>query len=181
MKKLILQISLAALVLSACGTEKKVIQKKQMSNAFEYPETKKGTVEDYYFGTTVSDPYRWLEDDRSTETENWVKAQNKVTFDYLKTIPYREQLKDKLEKVWNYEKLSRPFNEGNYTYFYKNDGLQNQYVVYRKKEGEETENVFLDANKFSKDGTVSMAGLNFSKDGSRAAYLISEGEAIGEK
>ena len=176
MKKLILPLSIAATLLSACGAEKKATaEEEQTPVAFQYPETKKGTVEDTYFGTTVSDPYRWMEDDRSAETENWVKAQNKVTFDYLKSIPYREELKNQLEKVWNYEKISSPFKEGNYTYFYKNDGLQNQYVVYRKKEGEEKDQVFIDPNTFSKDGTVSMAGLDFSKDGSRAAYLISEG------
>lgn len=176
MKKLILPLSIAATLLSACGTEKKATaEEEQTPVTFQYPETKKGTVEDTYFGTTVSDPYRWLEDDRSAETESWVKAQNQVTFSYLKTIPYREELKNQLEKVWNYEKLSSPFKEGNYTYFYKNDGLQNQYVVYRKKEGEENDQVFIDPNTFSKDGTVSMAGLDFSKDGSRAAYQISEG------
>ncbi|WP_291725206.1 prolyl oligopeptidase family serine peptidase [Bernardetia sp.] len=175
MKKIILQLSVAAALLSACGTEKKTMEEEQKPVVFEYPETKKDTVQDTYFGTAVTDPYRWLEDDRSTETESWVKAQNNVTFDYLKSIPYREELKNQLEKVWNYEKLSRPFKEGDYTYFYKNDGLQNQYVVYRKKEGEDTDQVFIDPNTFSKDGTVSMAGLNFSKDGSRAAYLISEG------
>ncbi len=176
MKKLILPLSIAATLLSACGTDKKATAEEEMTNTVvEYPETKKGTVEDDYFGTKVSDPYRWLEDDRSAETERWVKAQNKVTFDYLKTIPYREQLKTQLEKVWNYEKISSPFKEGNYTYFYKNDGLQNQYVVYRKKENEDKEEVFINPNTFSKDGTVSMAGLNFSKDGSRAAYQISEG------
>ncbi|WP_338793982.1 prolyl oligopeptidase family serine peptidase [Bernardetia sp. MNP-M8] len=175
MKKIVLQLSIAATLLSACGTEKKETQEEKMPVTFEYPETKKGTVEDTYFETVIKDPYRWLEDDRSTETESWVKAQNKVTFDYLKSIPYREQLKNQLEKVWNYEKISSPFKEGNYTYFYKNDGLQNQYVVYRKKEGEEKDQVFIDPNTFSKDGTVSMAGLDFSKDGSRAAYQISEG------
>ena len=175
MKKIILQLSVAAALLSACGTEKKTMEEEQKPIVFEYPETKKDTIQDTYFGTAVNDPYRWLEDDRSAETESWVKAQNNVTFNYLKSIPYREELKNQLEKVWNYEKISSPFNEGNYTYFYKNDGLQNQYVVYRKKEGEDTDQVFIDPNTFSKDGTVSMAGLNFSKDGSRAAYLISEG------
>ncbi len=175
MKKLILPLSIAATLLSACGTEKKVVEEETTPIVFEYPETKKDSTTDTYFETNVLDPYRWLEDDRSAETESWVKAQNNVTFDYLKSIPYREELKNQLEKVWNYEKLSRPFKEGNYTYFYKNDGLQNQYVVYRKKEGEDKDDVFLDPNTFSDDGTVSMAGLNFSKDGSRAAYLISEG------
>ena len=139
-----------------------------------YPETRKGDVVDTYFGTKVEDPYRWLEDDRSEETSAWVKVQNKVTFNYLKQIPFREQLKNRLEKLWNYEKFSAPFKEGKYTYFYKNDGLQNQYVVYRQKDNEEPE-VFLDPNTFSNDGTTSLGTLQFSKDGSIAAYSISEG------
>ena len=139
-----------------------------------YPETRQGETTDTYFGTEVQDPYRWLEDDRSEETEAWVKEQNAVTFGYLDQIPFREDLKNRLEKLWNFEKLSTPFKEGDYTYFYKNDGLQDQYVVYRQKEGEEPE-VFLDPNTFSEDGTTSLAGLSFTKDGSMAAYSISEG------
>ncbi|MEP2238468.1 MAG: prolyl oligopeptidase family serine peptidase, partial [Maribacter sp.] len=124
--------------------------------------------------TEVKDPYRWLEDDRSPETEAWVKEQNKTTFGYLENIPFRADLKNRLEKLWNYEKLGSPFKKGDYTYFYKNNGLQNQYVIYRAKKDEEPE-VFLDPNTFSEDGTTSLAGLSFSKDGSLAAYLISEG------
>mgnify|MGYP000628013444 CR=1 FL=1 len=139
-----------------------------------YPETKKGTVSDTYFGTDVADPYRWLEDDRSEETGAWVKAENKVTFDYLAQIPYRDQLKERLGELWNYEKVGSPFKEGKYTYFYKNDGLQNQYVVYRQLDNGEAE-VFLDPNTFSEDGTTSLGQLSFSKDGSIAAYAISEG------
>ncbi len=139
-----------------------------------YPKTKKVDTIDTYFGNNVKDPYRWLEDDRSTETESWVKTQNKTTFGYLDKIPFRNDLKNRLEKLWNYEKLGSPFKEGEYTYYYKNDGLQNQYVVYRKKEGSEAE-VFLDPNTFSEDGTTSLAGLKFTKDGSLATYLISEG------
>ena len=140
----------------------------------KYPKTKKGDVVDTYFDTQVPDPYRWLEDDRSLETGEWVKSQNEVTFDYLSKIPYREQLKERLEQLWNYEKVGSPFKEGAYTYFYKNDGLQNQYVVWRQKDGGEPE-VFLDPNKFSEDGTTSLSTLSFSKDGSIAAYSISEG------
>ncbi len=125
-------------------------------------------------GHTVNDPYRWLEDDRSEETEKWVKEENAVTFGYLEKIPFRKDLKNRLEQLWNYEKLSSPFNEGDYTYFYKNDGLQNQYVLYRQKENQEAE-VFLDPNSFSDDGTTSLMGLSFTKDGSMAAYSISEG------
>ncbi len=139
-----------------------------------YPQTEKVDSTDTYFGVDVPDPYRWLEDDMSPETEAWVKAQNEVTFGYLEQIPFREELKDRLEKLWNYEKVSAPFKEGDYTYYYKNDGLQNQSVVYRKKDGG-AEEVFLDPNTFSEDGTTSLAGLSFSKDGSLAAYLISEG------
>ena len=137
-----------------------------------YPETKKVVVVDSFFGQAVEDPYRWLEDDRSLETEDWVKRQNAVTFDYLEKIDYRADIKESLTKLWNYEKRSTPFVEGDYTYFYKNDGLQNHYVLYRQK-GDETPEVFLDPNNFSEDGTTSLAGVRFTKDGSRLAYLIS--------
>ncbi len=139
-----------------------------------YPVTAHVDTIDTYFDTEVPDPFRWLEDDRSAQTEAWVTEQNKVTFGYLEQIPFRKDLKNRMEKLWNYEKVSAPFKEGAYTYYYKNDGLQNQSVVYRKKEGGEEE-IFLDPNTFSKDGTTSLAGLSFSKDGSLAAYLISEG------
>ena len=139
-----------------------------------YPLTHKGDVVDNYFGVKVADPYRWLEDDRSDATAAWVKAENKLTFNYLEQIPYREQLKARLSTLWNYEKIGAPFKEGKYTYFYKNDGLQNQYVVYRQ-EGKGKAEVFLDPNTFSEDGTTSLASLNFSKDGSIAAYSVSEG------
>ncbi len=138
-----------------------------------YPSTKKGDTVTNHFGTNVADPYRWLEDDRSAETENWVKEQNKTTFNYLDKIPFRKDIKERLEKLWNYEKLGSPFKEGNYTYFSKNNGLQNQSVIYRRKDGKEE--VFLDPNKFSEDGTTSLAGLSFSNDGSLVAYSISEG------
>ncbi len=139
-----------------------------------YPVTAKVDTVDTYFNTEVPDPFRWLEDDRSAETEAWVTEQNKVSFGYLEQIPFREDLKNRMEKLWNYEKVSAPFKEGAYTYYYKNDGLQNQSVVYRKKEGG-TEEIFLDPNTFSEDATTSLAGLSFSKDGSLATYLISEG------
>ena len=168
--------------LVGCGAEKSE-ESVQVENkteqtvtqaALTYPETKKGEVVDTYFDTQVADPYRWLEDDMSEETAQWVKTQNKVTFDYLSQIPYRDKLKERLTKLMDYEKVSAPFKEGKYTYFYKNDGLQNQYVIYRQVEGGEPE-VFLDPNTFSDDGTTSLAGITFSKDGSLAAYQISEG------
>jgi prolyl oligopeptidase len=140
----------------------------------KYPETKKVDSIDSYFGTKVSDPYRWLEDDRSADTEAWVKAENKVTFSYLDKIPYREDFKNRLTEIWNYEKYTAPVKHGDYRYFYKNDGLQNQYVLYRQKDNEEPE-VFLDPNKFSEDGTTSLSSVSFTKDGSKVAYAISEG------
>ena len=146
-----------------------------MPNSMTYPETKKTDVVDTYHGKKISDPYRWLEDDRSAETKAWVDEQNKVTQDYLSKIPYRDQIKKRLETLWNYEKYTAPFKEGEYTYFYKNDGLQNQYVLYRQKDGAAEPEIFLDPNKFSKDATTSLAGIEFTKDGTLAAYQISEG------
>lgn len=142
-----------------------------------YPETKQVDTVDTYFGTTVKDPYRWLEDDRSPETEAWVKSQNQTTFGYLDSIPYREELKKRISEIWNYEKIGAPFKEGRYTYFYKNDGLQNQSVLYRYKTGEDpkTATVFLDPNTFTEDGTISLGGMSFSKNGEILAYSISEG------
>lgn len=140
-----------------------------------YPETRQETsIVDDYFGTKVSDPYRWLEDDRSEETGAWVKAQNEVSFQYLESIPYRQKIVDRLTELWNYEKFSAPFKRGGFTYFYKNDGLQNQYVLFREKENEKPE-VFLDPNTFSSDGTTSLGGLSFSENGNLVAYSISEG------
>ena len=159
----------AVALISSCKNES-----KPEPIIVNYPVTAKVDTVDTYFGTEVKDPNRWLEDDRSPETEAWVKDQNKTTFGYLEKIPFRNDLKNRLEKLWNYEKLGSPFKKGDYTYFYKNDGLQNQYVVYRAKGDEEPE-VFLDPNTFSEDGTTSLAGLSFTKDGSLAAYLISEG------
>ncbi|WP_286258138.1 prolyl oligopeptidase family serine peptidase [Pseudoalteromonas apostichopi] len=165
--------------LAGCGEStptktEQTVKTAEVKAAVNYPETKKGNVVDEYFGEKVADPYRWLEDDMSDETAQWVKAENDVTFSYLKNIPYRDELKTTLEKLMNYEKVTAPFKEGEYTYFYKNDGLQNQYVVYRKKGDSEAE-VFLDPNTFSADGTTSMSGLTFTEDGTLAAYQISEG------
>ncbi len=141
----------------------------------KYPKTLKQEVQDTYFNTTIADPYRWLEDDRSEETAKWVETQNKITFDYLNQIPYREKLKNQLKEKWKYEKIGAPFIEGDYTYYYKNNGLQNQSVLYRKHNKKGKEEIFLDPNTFSKDGTTSLADVSFSKDGSLVAYSISEG------
>ncbi|HWW38527.1 prolyl oligopeptidase family serine peptidase [Pedobacter sp.] len=149
-------------------------QQKPLKSLMKYPETKIDNVKETYFGTVVDDPYRWLEDDRSAETKAWVTAQNEVTRNYLAQIPFKNDIKQRLTRLMNYEKYSQPFNKGAYTYFYKNSGLQNQSVLYRQKEGEEAE-VFLDPNTFSKDATTSLAGISFSKDGSLLAYQLSEG------
>lgn len=141
---------------------------------YQYPITNKQIVSDDYFGQIVEDPYRWLEDDRSDETAQWVASQNAVTFDYLAQIPYREELRERLAKAQDYKKSSQPFVRGDYTYFYKNDGLQNHSILYRQKEGQSVE-VFLDPNTFSEDGTTSLGSVSFSKDYSLVAYSISEG------
>ncbi len=169
MKKLLI----ATLSLSLFVACKKETPTKKLISV-NYPETKTVNTTDTYFGEEVKDPYRWLEDDMSEETAAWVKAQNTTTFSYLDNIPFRKNLKERLEQLWNYEKVGAPFKEGNYTYFSKNNGLQNQNVIYRtNKNGDEE--VFLDPNTFSKDGTISLGGLSFSKDGSILAYSISEG------
>ncbi|NND88660.1 MAG: S9 family peptidase [Flavobacteriaceae bacterium] len=172
MKKLIIPI-VALTVMSACKEESNTREPIELT----YHKTKKVDTVTNYFGTEVQDPYRWLEDDMSEETGEWVKAQNKTTFGYLDNIPFREDLKQRLTELWNYEKVGSPFKEGDYTYFYKNDGLQNQYVIYRYKTGDDpsTAEVFLDPNTFKEDGTISLGGLSFSDDGNMAAYSISEG------
>lgn len=173
MKK-VLFLAFVSSMLFSCQNDVKSIEN---SIAVTYTKTQKTDTVDTYFGTDVPDPYRWLEDDRSAETEDWVKRQNQVTYGYLDTIPFRAQLKERLEKLWNYEKIGSPFKEGNYTYFYKNDGLQNQYVIYRYKTGDDpkTATIFLNPNTFAEDGTISLGGTSFSEDGSTLAYSISEG------
>ncbi|CAH7340180.1 Prolyl endopeptidase [Vibrio chagasii] len=141
---------------------------------YQYPITNKQIVSDDYFGQIIEDPYRWLEDDRSDQTAEWVASQNAVTFDYLAQIPYRAELRERLAKAQDYKKSSQPFVRGDYTYFYKNDGLQNHSILYRQREGQSVE-VFLDPNTFSEDGTTSLGSVSFSKDYSLVAYSISEG------
>jgi len=166
------------LVFAACTQPDTVLKTVEV----KYPDTKKDTtVTDDYFGTKVADPYRWLEDDRSAETAAWVKAENAVTQDYLAQIPFREAIKKRYETIFNYEKYSAPFKQGDFIYYYKNTGLQNQDVLYREPvKGGETE-VFLDPNSFSKDGTTSLAGMGFSKDGSMVAFNLSEGGSDWQK
>src|SRR6266487_2419194 len=118
----------------------------------KYPDTKTVDQTDDFFGTKVSDPYRWLENDTAADTKDWVQRENEVTNAYLRQIPFHDAIKQRLTELWNYEKYSAPFKESDYTYFYKNDGLQNQSVLYRQK-GEQQPEIFLDPNQFSADGT----------------------------
>ncbi|GAA3976391.1 prolyl oligopeptidase family serine peptidase [Pedobacter ginsengiterrae] len=139
-----------------------------------YPETKKDYTTDNYFGTRIADPYRWLENDTSTETKNWVDEENKITQNYLEQIPYREDIKNRLTEIWNYPKESAPFKAGEYYFFTKNDGLQNQSVWFIKKGLEGKEELFLDPNKLSADGTASVSLLGFSHDKKYIAYSIAQ-------
>lgn len=138
----------------------------------QYPTTKKGeTVEDYH-GTKVADPYRWLEDDNSEETKAWVQAQNKVTFDYLATLPQRDKIKKRLEELWNYPRYSSPSKKNEYYYFYKNDGLQNQAVLYRQKGLDGKPEEFLNPNTLNKEGIAALGSTSFSKSGKYFAYSV---------
>ena len=156
-------LSICLILFSSCNFNKVV----------DYQKTKKIPVVDTYYGNEIIDNYRWLEDDLSKETGEWVDNQNQTTFNYLEKIPYREELKNRLKNLWDYEKVSAPFKHGQYTYVFKNSGLQNQRVLYRSGNDLQQE-LFLDPNKFSEDGTTSLAGLSFSKDGSLLSYSISE-------
>jgi len=146
-----------------------------LSAQINYPITKKVDQSDNYYGTIVEDPYRWLEDDNSEETKVWVEAQNKITFDYLEKIPFREKIKERLTKIWNYPKYSSPFKEGDNYYFFKNDGLQNQSVLYVQEDLNSEPRVFLDPNKFSEDGTVALSQLSFSNDAKYVVYGTASG------
>ena len=138
----------------------------------KYPDTKKENIVDDYNGVKVGDPYRWLEDDNSEQTKAWVQEENKVTFDYLSKIPYRDKIKKRIEEMWNYPKYGAPFQKGDYYYFQKNDGLQNQSVWFTQKGLTGKPEVFIDPNKLADDGTVSLGGINFSLSGKYAAYTI---------
>ena len=140
----------------------------------KYPETKKDSTKDNYFGTTIADPYRWLENDTSAETKAWVIAENKVTQNYLEQIPYRPDIKKRLTALWNYPKESAPFKVGEYYFFTKNDGLQNQSIWFIKKGLDGKEEVFLDPNKLTKDGTAAVSLLGFSHDKKYLAYSVAQ-------
>lgn len=170
MNRIISIVSLVALfMLTQCGQQKEVKIKPA-----SYPVTDKMDQVDEYFGTVVADPYRWLEDDNSPETAEWVQAQNEVTFGYLEQIPFRQSIKARLEQIWDYPKYGTPFKKGENYFFFKNDGMQNQSVMYIQTALDAEPEVFLDPNTFSDDGTISLSGLGFSKDGKRMAYSISK-------
>jgi len=173
MKKYLLILASASIIVSCSDSKKAPLQFEKIK--VNYPETRMGDVADDYHGTTIQDPYRWLEDDNSDETKSWVVDQNKSTFDYLDNIKYRKDIKERLESLWDYAKYSSPFKEGDTYYYYKNDGLQNQYVLYGSKDIKAEGEVVLDPNKFSEDGTSSLAGISFDKSGRYLAYLVSEG------
>ena len=171
MKKIFL-LSLATSFFVSCQQDMKM---KNDIIKVDVPETRKDSITDDYHGTMVADPYRWLEDDTSEETGKWVDAQNEVTFDYLSKIPFREDIRQRLEEVWNYEKYGSPFKEGDKYYYFKNDGLQNQYVLYSSDDPKSDGEVALDPNKFSEDGTASLGGMSFDQSGKYLAYFVSEG------
>src|SRR5258706_3834697 len=171
MKSIATFLVMGLIVLISCKPSPKIEQ------TFQYPATQKVDSVDDYFGVKVSDPYRWMENDTAKATAAWVKSENEITFGFLNKISYRDSIKKRLEALFNYERLTAPFKEGDYYYFYKNDGLQNHNVLYRKKGEHATSEVFLDPNTFSKDGTTRLAGVSFSKDGSRVGFQISKGGA----
>src|SRR5690554_1804758 len=161
------------LLVVACTDSQSMKDSKE--EKIEYPETRKTDVTDDYFGTTVADPYRWLEDDRAEETENWVKAQNETTQKYLERIPYRDQIEQRLTQLFDYPRVSSPRRVGEYYFFYKNSGLQNQSVLYYQKGRDGEPQVFIDPNALSEDGTVSINLLSASPDEKYIAYSRSEG------
>ncbi len=163
-------VLIPSLLLSACMTDSK---KNLPPISFGQPQvTKIVDISDDYFGTKIADPYRWLEYDTAADVAHWIKTQNDYTFGYLKQIPYRDKLKARLEKIWNYTKYSSPFKKGDHYFFYKNNGLQNQSVLYIQKGRKAEPTVFIDPNTLSKDGTVSLGGIAFSHDNKYMAYSL---------
>ncbi len=163
-------IALSVLACS-CALDSKKTADESENVKMEYPKTATCDSTYTYFGTEVKDPYGWMEDDYSEATTSWVKAENELTQSYLSKIPQRKKIHSRLSEVWNYEKLSAPFKRGGVTYFFKNDGIQNQAVLYKMDAGGEA--VVLDPNKLSKDGTVALGVWSFSKDGKYLAYALS--------
>ncbi len=152
-----------------------IMQSCTQQERMNYPKTQKENVSDDYHGTSVKDPYRWLENDTSAETEAWVKAQNELTFGYLSKIPFRNDIKNRLTEIWDYPKYSVPTKKGNRYFYFKNDGMQNQSVLYVQETLDSEPEVLLDPNKLSDDGTVAFAGMDVSKDGKYLAYSIARG------
>ena len=162
-RSIILASFMGAMAISLCA-----------QNKYNYPSTGKVDQTDDYFGTKIADPYRWLEDDKSPKTEAWVKEENAVTEEYLKKIPFREKIKNRLTDLWNFNKQTAPFKKGKSFFCYKNNGLQNQSVLYIQKSLEDKGEILLDPNTLSKDGTVSLSGIAISKNGKTLAYGISK-------
>lgn len=160
---------IAAISLISCSRQNTSKPQKMM-----YPQTRKTDTVDTYFGVKINDPYRWLEDDKSAETADWVKAQNGITFDYLNKIPYRNQVKDRLTKIWNFERYSPPHKKDKYYIYSKNDGIQNQSVLYIKEGLNAEARVLLDPNLLAEDGTVSLGGYKLSKNAKYMAYTINK-------
>lgn len=166
-----LTLSIMAVVVASCGSA----PDKSTIKVGDYPQTHLDTsVVENYFGTTIADPYRWLEDDRSDETAQWVKAENALTQEYIKQIPYRDAVRERLTELFDYPKVGTPSRHGEYYFFYKNDGLQNQSVLYFQKGLEGTPEVFIDPNTLSTDGTVALGEVTFSIDDRYCAYTTSQ-------
>ena len=166
-------LALVAVAFGQTATALAQGSKPQANRKIDYPASKKVDQVDDYHGTKVADPYRWLENADAEDTKAWVEAQNKVTFAYLNEIPAREQIKQRLTKLWNYERFGTPFSEGGRYFYYKNNGLQNQSVLYTAETLSDEPRVLLDPNTLSTDGTVALSGLSISEDGKLMAYGLS--------
>lgn len=164
MKKTILLITIGSLIMIGCKEKK-----------WTYPEIKKQDVVDVYFGDTVADPYRWLENDTAADVKEWVGMENAITDEYIAKIPFKADLEKRLTQIWDYPKYGTPIKKGGRYFFMKNDGLQNQYVLYVQDELNGEPSVLLDPNSFSTDGTVALSGFFFSKEGDYIAYSVSKG------
>lgn len=171
--KIVYLFALGAILLSGCNSGTKKMEKRREISLMPYPETKKVDTVDTYFGVKVPDPYRWLENDTAKDTKAWVEKENKVTRNYLQQIPFRGKIKKRLEQIWNYPKYGTPFKRGKRYFYYKNDGLQNQSVLYVLDSLDGEPAVLLDPNTLSGDGTAALSGMSISKDGQYLAYSIS--------
>src|SRR5574341_1420459 len=175
MIKTTLSLIAAAALLTLILSNVTVVSGKNqsMNKPFVYPQAKKVDRVDDYHGVKVADPYRWLEDPDAPDSRAWIEAENKLTFGFLDRIPERAKIKDRLTKLWNYEKYGPPFKEGGCYFYFKNDGLQNQSVLYTLKSLDAEPRVLIDPNKLSKDGTVALSGYAVSEDGKYLAYGLS--------